>query len=230
MGKESKKLAAAYAKVSDSSYGLDAGLELLQSLETASFDETVEVHLRLGIDPTKADQAMRGAVVLPNGLGRTMRVAVVAQGEKVAEAESAGADEVGSEELIEKIGEGWFEFDTLIATPDMMGKLAKIGRILGPKGLMPNPKTGTVTFDLAKAVGEAKAGKVEYRVDKGANIHAPVGLKSFEQAKLSENIKSFIEAIVRAKPSASKGVFLKKVTLSSTMGPGINLDVGEFRL
>lgn len=224
-----KQLRNARAAVDKKSYNLQDAIVLLQSLKTSKFDETVEVHLRLGVDPTKAEQNLRGAVVLPNGLGKTLRVIVIAQGEKALEAESAGADAVGAEDLIDKIAGGWFEFDTMIATPDMMGKVAKVGKLLGPRGLMPNPKTGTVTFDIAQAVRESKAGKVEYRVDKGSNIHAPVGKKSFESTKLVENIQSFIDAIVRAKPSTAKGIYLRNIVVTSTMGPAIRLDTQPYR-
>lgn len=220
----------ARAKVEDKLYGLADGIELLRSVETSKFDESVEIHIRLGIDPTKTDQAIRGAVVLPHGLGKTVRVAVIAGGEKLKEAQTAGADHAGAEDLIEKIAGGWMEFDTLIATPDMMGKVAKVGKILGPKGLMPNPKTGTVSFDIAGAVREAKAGKVEYRLDKGSNVHAAVGKKSFDKKKIEENAQMFIDAIMRAKPASAKGVYVKRVVLSSTMGPGIHLDPAQFSI
>lgn len=223
-----KKITKARAKVEDKLYALADGIELLRSVETSKFDESVEIHMRLGIDPTKTDQAIRGAVVLPHGLGKTVRVAVIAGGEKLKEAQGSGADHVGAEDLIDKIAGGWMEFDTLIATPDMMGKVAKVGKILGPKGLMPNPKTGTVTFDVAAAIRETKAGKVEYRLDKGANIHAAVGKKSFDKKRIEDNARSFIEAIVRAKPASAKGIYLKRVVLSSTMGPGIHLDPAQF--
>lgn len=223
-----KKITKARAKVEDKLYALADGIDLLRSVETSKFDESVEIHMRLGIDPTKTDQAIRGAVVLPHGLGKTVRVAVIAGGEKLKEAQASGADHVGAEDLIDKIAGGWMEFDTLIATPDMMGKVAKVGKILGPKGLMPNPKTGTVTFDIAGAVRETKAGKVEYRLDKGANIHAAVGKKSFDRSKIEENARSFIDAIVRAKPASAKGVYVKRVVLTSTMGPGIHLDPAQF--
>jgi large subunit ribosomal protein L1 len=206
-------------------YGIDEALELLKKTAFAKFDETVEVSVRLGVDPRKADQMVRGAHVLPNGLGKNVRVLVFAKGEKAQEAESAGADYVGADDLAEKIQGGWFDFDTAIASPDMMGVVGKIGRLLGPRGLMPNPKVGTVTMDLARAVQEAKSGKIEYRVEKAGIVHAPVGKVSFDADKLKENILSLLDALVKAKPSTSKGIYLKKMSLSSTMGPGIHLDI-----
>ncbi|MBD1400240.1 50S ribosomal protein L1 [Pelovirga terrestris] len=206
-------------------YGIDEALELLKKSAFAKFDETVEVSVRLGVDPRKADQMVRGAHVLPNGLGKTVRVLVFAKGEKAQEAEAAGADYVGADDLAEKIQGGWFDFDTAIASPDMMGVVGKIGRLLGPRGLMPNPKVGTVTMDLARAVQEAKSGKIEYRVEKAGIVHAPVGKISFDPDKLKENILSLLDALVKAKPSTSKGIYLKKMSLSSTMGPGIHLDI-----
>jgi large subunit ribosomal protein L1 len=181
--------------------------------------------VRLGVDPRKADQMVRGAVVLPNGLGKTVRVLVFAKGEKAQEAQAAGADHVGADELVAKIQEGWFDFDTAIATPDMMGTVGKIGKLLGPRGLMPNPKVGTVTFEISRAVQEAKSGKIEYRVEKAGIIHAPVGKVSFEADKLKGNIVALMDALVKAKPATSKGTYLKKVSISSTMGPGVNVDV-----
>jgi large subunit ribosomal protein L1 len=206
-------------------YGIDEALELLKKAAFAKFDETVEICVRLGVDPRKADQMVRGAHVLPNGLGKNVRVLVFAKGEKAQEAESAGADYVGADDLAEKIQGGWFDFDTAIASPDMMGVVGKIGRLLGPRGLMPNPKVGTVTMDIARAVQEAKSGKIEYRVEKAGIVHAPVGKVSFDAEKLKENILSLLEALVKAKPSTSKGIYLKKMSLSSTMGPGIHLDI-----
>lgn len=206
-------------------YGIDEALELLKKAAFAKFDETVEISVRLGVDPRKADQMVRGAHVLPNGLGKNVRVLVFAKGEKAQEAESAGADYVGADDLAEKIQGGWFDFDTAIASPDMMGVVGKIGRLLGPRGLMPNPKVGTVTMDLARAVQEAKSGKIEYRVEKAGIVHAPVGKISFDAEKLKENILSLLDALVKAKPSTSKGIYLKKMSLSSTMGPGIHLDI-----
>jgi len=210
-------------------YGIDEALELVKKNAFAKFDETVDVSIRLGVDPRKADQMVRGAVVLPNGLGKTVRVLVFAKGEKAAEAQKAGADYVGADDLVEKIQGGWFDFDTAIASPDMMGVVGKIGRLLGPRGLMPNPKVGTVTMDVARAVTESKSGKIEYRVEKAGIIHAPVGKVSFEVEKLKENILSLIDVLVKAKPSAAKGTYLKKISISSTMGAGINLDVPQIQ-
>lgn len=208
-------------------YGIDEALELLKKATFAKFDETVDVSVRLGVDPRKADQMVRGAVVLPNGLGKTVRVLVFAKGQKAQEAEAAGADFVGAEDLAEKIQGGWFEFDTAIASPDMMGVVGKIGRVLGPRGLMPNPKVGTVTLDVARAVQEAKSGKIEYRVEKAGIVHAPVGKISFEAEKLKENILSLLDILIKVKPSTAKGTYLKKISLSSTMGVGINLDIPQ---
>ena len=206
-------------------YGLDEAIQLVKDTSFAKFDETVDVAVKLGVDPRKADQMVRGAVVLPNGLGKTVRVLVFAKGEKAQEAEQAGADFVGADDLVAKIQGGWFDFDTAIATPDMMGTVGKIGRLLGPRGLMPNPKVGTVTMDVERAVNEAKSGKVEYRVEKAGIVHAPVGKVSFEQGKLRENIVSLVDALVKAKPQTSKGIYLRKISLSSTMGPGVNIDI-----
>lgn len=208
-------------------YSLDEGLELVKQSAYAKFDETVDVSVRLGVDPRKADQMVRGAVVLPNGLGKTVRVLVFAKGEKAQEAEAAGADFVGADDLAEKIQGGWFDFDTAIASPDMMGIVGKIGRLLGPRGLMPNPKVGTVTMDIGRAVQEAKSGKIEYRVEKAGIIHAPVGKVSFDTEKLRENILSLIDVLIKAKPSTSKGTYLKKISLSSTMGAGVNIDIPQ---
>ena len=205
-------------------YEIDDALEIIKKGSFAKFDETVELSIRLGVDPRKADQMIRGAVVLPNGLGKNVRVLVFAKGEKAQEAEAAGADFVGADDLAEKIQGGWFEFDTAIASPDMMGVVGKIGRVLGPRGLMPNPKVGTVTMDVARAVEEAKSGTVEYRVEKAGIIHAPVGKISFDAQKLKENIMSLMDVLVKAKPSTAKGTYLKKVSLSSTMGASINID------
>ena len=216
----------AKAKVDRSrNYPVEEALALVKEAAYAKFDETVEVSVRLGVDPRKADQMVRGAVVLPNGLGKTVRVLVFAKGEKALEAKEAGADHVGGDDLVEKIQGGWFEFDTAIATPDMMGVVGKIGRLLGPRGLMPNPKVGTVTFEVGKAVEEAKSGKVAYRVEKAGIVHAPVGKVSFEADKLQENLVTLVDALVKAKPSSAKGTYLKKVSVSSTMGPGVNIDV-----
>ncbi|OHB27552.1 MAG: 50S ribosomal protein L1 [Desulfuromonadaceae bacterium GWC2_58_13] len=216
----------ASAKVDRSvAYPIGEAIALVKDSAYAKFDETVDVSVRLGVDPRKADQMVRGAVVLPNGLGKTVRVLVFAKGEKAQEATAAGADFVGADDLVAKIQGGWYDFDTAIATPDMMGTVGKIGRLLGPRGLMPNPKVGTVTFDLGRAVSEAKSGKIEYRVEKAGIVHAPVGKVSFEQQKLQENIISLVDALIKAKPSTSKGSYLKKVCISSTMGPGVVIDV-----
>ena len=223
-----KKLKEALAKVDRSkSYPLTAGIELVKSASYVKFNETVDIAVKLGVDPRHADQMVRGAVVLPNGLGKDVRVLVFAKGEKEKEATDAGADYVGADDLVAKIQEGWFEFDTAIATPDMMGVVGKIGKLLGPRGLMPNPKVGTVTFDVGRAVKESKSGKVEFRVEKAGIIHAPVGKVSFEADKLSENVLALIDALVKAKPSAAKGNYIRKISVSSTMGPGVNLDVAE---
>lgn len=206
-------------------YDVNEAIELVQKTAVANFDETIELAVRLGVDPRHADQQVRGTVVLPHGTGRTERILVFAKGEKAKEAEEAGADYVGGEELMKKIqDENWFEFDVVVATPDMMGVVGRIGRILGPKGLMPNPKAGTVTFEVAQAVQEIKAGKVEYRVDKAAIINVPIGKKSFGTEKLTENFKTLMSAIIRSKPAAAKGRYLRSVTVASTMGPGIRVN------
>lgn len=222
-GKQHK---AAKSKIDRSQvFPIDEAITLVKGAAYAKFDETVDICVRLGVDPRKADQMVRGAVVLPNGLGKTVRVLVFAKGEKAQEALDAGADYVGGDDLVAKIQGGWFEFDTAIATPDMMGTVGKIGKLLGPRGLMPNPKVGTVTFDVGRAVTESKSGKIEYRVEKAGIIHAPVGKVSFDADKLKGNIVALMEALVKAKPSTSKGTYLKKISLSSTMGPGVNIDV-----
>lgn len=215
------------AKLIDKSalYNPAEALELTVKTAKANFDETIELHVRLGVDPRHADQQVRGAVVLPNGTGKTVRVLVFAKGDKAKEAEAAGADFVGAEELVQKIqSENWFDYDVVVATPDMMGVVGRIGRVLGPKGLMPNPKSGTVTFDVAKAIAEIKAGKVEYRVDKTAIVHCPIGKKSFGAEKLQQNFHTLMEALVKAKPAAAKGQYIKSVTVSSTMGPGAKIN------
>ncbi len=206
---------------------LPEAVEFVKSHSKVKFDETVELAARLGVDPKYADQMVRGTVVLPHGTGKQVRVAVFAKGEKVAEAEAAGADIVGAEDLVEKVKGGFLDFDRAIATPDMMSEVGKLGRVLGPRGLMPNPKAGTVTFDVAKAVNEVKGGKIEFRVDKGGNLHVPVGKASFETTKLVENIVAFMREVVRLRPSAAKGTYVRTVTVSSTMGPGIRLDTSE---
>jgi large subunit ribosomal protein L1 len=225
MAKKGKKYLEA-AKLVDRSqaYTIQEAVELAKKTSTVKFDATVEAAFRLGVDPKKADQQIRGAVVLPNGTGKTQRVLVFAKGEKLKEAEAAGADYVGDAEYINKIQQGWFDFDVIVATPDMMGEVGKLGRVLGPKGLMPNPKTGTVTFDVTKAVNEIKAGKVEYRVDKSGNIHVPIGKVSFEDQKLVENFNTIFETMMKVKPSAAKGTYMKNVTVSTTMGPGVKVD------
>jgi len=206
-------------------YSAKEALDLVKKTSKANFDETVELHVRLGVDPRHADQQVRGAVVLPNGTGKTVKVLVFAKGEKANEAIQAGADFVGAEELIEKIQkENWFDYDVVVATPDMMGIVGRLGRILGPKGLMPNPKSGTVTFDVTKALADIKAGKVEYRVDKTAIVHVPIGKKSFDIDKLYENYTALMDALIKAKPAAAKGQYVKSVTLASTMGPGIKVN------
>jgi large subunit ribosomal protein L1 len=214
-------------------YPIDEAVEVLKGFPPTKFDETIEFSAQLGVDPKHADQQVRGTVLLPHGTGKTIRVLVLTRGEKEQEAKNAGADNVGSAEFVEKIKEGWFDFDVAIATPDMMGEVGKLGKLLGPRGLMPNPKSGTVTFDVAKAVREAKAGKIEYRVDKGANIHVPVGKMSFEKQKLVENVKALAQELVRAKPASSKGKYIKSMYISSTMGPSLAIDmaslVGEAR-
>ena len=223
--KESKNIAKARAQVEKRPYSLSDAVPLLQKVKYAKFDETVDLTLRLGVDPRHADQMVRGTVVLPHGLGKTKRVAVIASGERVKEAEAAGADFVGGEDMVEKIQkEGWTDFDALIATPDMMKSVGRLGKVLGPRGLMPNPKTGTVTNDVAGAIKEIKAGKVEFRTDKTALVHVPVGKLSFPVQKLIDNATTVISSVVRAKPSAAKGKYIKGITLSSTMGPGISLD------
>lgn len=206
-------------------YDVNEAIELVQQTSKAKFDETIELSVRLGVDPRHADQQVRGAVVLPHGTGKTRRVLVIAKGDKLKEAETAGADFFGGDEMVARIQtEGWMDFDVVVATPDMMGVVGRIGRVLGPKGLMPNPKSGTVTFDVAKAVEEIKAGKVEYRVDKASIVHVPIGKKSFGSEKLTENFQTIIDALIKAKPSAAKGRYLKSVSVASTMGPGIKIN------
>lgn len=229
MAKKGKKYLEALKLVDRTkTYDIAEAVELVKKTATAKFDETVEVAYRLGVDPKKADQQIRGAFVLPHGTGKTQKVLVFAKGEKAKEAEAAGADYVGDADYINKINQGWFDFDVVVATPDMMAEVGKLGRVLGPKGLMPNPKTGTVTFDVEKAVKDIKAGKVEYRVDKAGNVHVPIGKVSFDNDKLIENFEAITEAIIKAKPQASKGTYMKNVAISSTMGPGIRVDVSNF--
>ena len=226
MAKKSKKYVEALNKIDRTRlYDATEALSLVAEVATAKFDETVEAHIKLGVDSRHADQQVRGAIVLPHGTGKTKKVLVFAKGAKAAEAEAAGADFVGAEELVQKIqGENWFEFDIVVATPDMMGVVGRLGRVLGPKGLMPNPKSGTVTFDVAKAIDEIKAGKVEYRLDKTNIIHVPVGKVSFGGEKLAENFAALMDAIVKAKPAAAKGQYLRSVTVASTMGPGVKIN------
>jgi large subunit ribosomal protein L1 len=223
MTKRTKTAEAVYDRAKD--YSVEEAFGILKKLPNAKFDESVDLSLRLGVDPKHADQMVRGAIVLPHGIGKQVRVAVFAKGEKDKEAREAGADVVGAEDLVEKIQGGFMDFDSAIATPDLMGQVGRLGKVLGPRGLMPNPKVGTVTFDVARAVREVKAGKVEFRVDKAGNVHVPVGKKSFSEPALIANALALLEAIVRAKPAAAKGQYLRSVTLSSTMGPGIRLDV-----
>jgi large subunit ribosomal protein L1 len=229
MARHGKKFAAAKAKVpAGSKFDTQEALGLVKELSFAKFDETVEVATRLSVDPRKADQIVRGTVVLPHGTGKTVRVFVAAQGDKEREAREAGADYVGLEHLA-KIQEGWMDFDVMVATPDVMGKVGPLGRVLGPRGLMPTPKAGTVTFDVAKAVREIKAGKIEYRVDKTGNVHAPIGRVSFGVDQLVANLGAIMDSIVRARPSAAKGTYIRSVTVSSTMGPGIAIDPNLYR-
>ena len=229
--KISKNLAKARALVEPRPYLLADAVPLLQKVKYAKFDETVDITLRLGVDPKHADQMVRGTVVLPHGLGKSKTVAVIASGDKVREAEAAGAEYFGGEELVERIQkEGWTDFDALIATPDMMRSVGRLGKVLGPRGLMPNPKTGTVTSDVASAIREIKAGKVEFRTDKTALVHVPVGKLSFEPQKLVDNAMTIISSVVKAKPSAAKGKYIRAVTLSSSMGPGIDLDFAAAEL
>ncbi|WP_138420190.1 50S ribosomal protein L1 [Aquibacillus sediminis] len=218
------------AKLVDRSKAYDTkeAIELVQKTAKANFDETVEAAFRLGVDPKKADQQIRGAMVLPHGTGKTQTVLVFAKGDKAKEAEAAGADYVGDQELINKINQGWFEFDVVVATPDMMAEVGKLGRVLGPKGLMPNPKTGTVTFEVEKAVNEIKAGKVEYRVDKSSNIHVPIGKVSFDLDKLVENFEAIADQLMKVKPQAAKGIYMRNAAVTSTMGPGVKVDTASF--
>jgi large subunit ribosomal protein L1 len=213
----------------DELYAPLAAIKIAKSASKKKFDETLDVSMRLGVDPRKADQMVRGTVNLPHGTGKTSRVLVFANAEKAEAAREAGADVVGGDELIEKVAGGWLDFDAVVATPDMMGKVGRLGRVLGPRGLMPNPKAGTVTMDVAKAVREIKAGKIEFRVDKTGNVHAPIGKVSFSEAQLADNVQAFMDTIVRAKPAAAKGTYIRSATISSTMGPGVRLDTAGYR-
>ena len=224
MARTGKKFEAAKAKVDAKLYSLEEAIPLVQNIKFAKFDESVELTMRLGVNPKHADQMVRGTVVLPHGLGRTKRVVVIASAEKQEEAEAAGADTVGGEELVDKIQKGWMDFDSVVATPDMMRSVGKLGRLLGPRGLMPNPKTGTVTVDVSKAVEEIKAGKVEYRVDKAGIVHVPIGKASFATESLLENARVLVSSVIKAKPVAAKGKYVKSMALSSTMGPGVRVD------
>jgi len=209
-------------------YDMDEAFALLRNTAKVKFDESVELHIKLGVDGRHADQQVRGAIVLPHGTGKTKRVLVIAKGDKAAEAEKAGAEFVGAEDMVQKIqSENWFDFDVIVATPDMMGLVGRLGRVLGPKGLMPNPKSGTVTFDIERAINEIKAGKVEFRLDKTNIVHVAIGKMSFEDAKLVDNFRALMDAVVKAKPSAAKGTYLRSVTLTSTMGPGIRLNAAK---
>jgi large subunit ribosomal protein L1 len=227
MKKQSKKYVEAAAKVEDRDYQIDEAIKLCKEASFAKFDETVDLAFRLGVDPRHADQMIRGAIALPAGTGKNVIVCVITSGDKVKAAEEAGADFAGGDDIVQKIAGGWLEFDRVIASPDMMGKLGRIGRVLGPRGLMPNPKLGTVTPDVAKAVTEQKAGKVEYRTEKNGIIHVPIGKKSFDDAKLRQNLDAIVSAIVKAKPSSAKGTYLKSLAMSTTMGPGVKIDTQE---
>ena len=230
MAQHGKRYEAARTSIDrERTYAPVEAVRMLKDLPAAKFDETVEVHFRLGLNVRHADEQLRGTLMLPHGTGRDVRVAVFAEGDKAREAEEAGADVVGSADLAKRIEEGFLDFDVAIATPDQMGNVGRLGRVLGPRGLMPNPKTGTVTFDVGKAVSEAKAGKLEYRTDRGANVHVAIGKKSFDERKLVENYAAVVEEIVRAKPSAAKGRYIRQITLTSTMGPGIHVDPARTR-
>ncbi|NKB90124.1 MAG: 50S ribosomal protein L1 [Acidobacteria bacterium] len=224
MPKHGKNFTAAMAKIESHEYQIGDAISAIKGASFVKFDESVEVALNLGVDPRHADQMVRASVVLPHGTGKTSRIVVIAQGEKVKEAEDAGADHVGGQDLVEKIAGGWLEFEAVISTPDMMREVGKLGRVLGPRGLMPNPKTGTVTFDVAKAVDDIKAGKLDFRVDKNGVVHAPVGKVSFDEAQLNDNVMALFGAIMRSKPAASKGKYIKSAFLTSTMGPSVRID------
>ncbi|MGH7458249.1 MAG: 50S ribosomal protein L1 [Longimicrobiaceae bacterium] len=229
MARHGKKFRAAAERVpQDEVFGPDQALALVKELSSRGFDESVEVAVRLGVDPRHADQIVRGVVALPHGTGKAVRVLVIAQGDKLREAEEAGADYAGIE-FVKKIEDGWLDFDVMVATPDTMGQVGKLGRLLGPRGLMPTPKAGTVTADVKRAVEEIKAGKIEFRVDRSGNVHAPIGKISFEAGRLAENFRSLMDSLMRARPSAAKGVYVRSVTVSSTMGPGVPVDVNLFR-
>jgi large subunit ribosomal protein L1 len=224
MAKHGKKFTAAKAQVAERPYTIEDAVPLVQKVKFTKFDETVEMALRLGVDPKHSDQMVRGTVVMPHGLGKSKRVLAIAGGEKQKEAQEAGADVVGGEEMVEKIQGGWMDFDAVVATPDMMRAVGRLGKVLGPRGLMPNPKTGTVTFEVGKAVKEIKAGKVEFRVDKTGIVHAPIGKTSFPAKNLIDNAHALVDSVVKAKPAAAKGRYLRSVTISSTMGPGVSID------
>ena len=229
MPRHGKKFREAQARVPEGqNYSVPEAVSLVKELSFAKFDETVEAAVRLGVDPRHADQIVRGAVVLPHGTGKTARVLVIAQGDRAREAEEAGADFVGVE-YVQKIKDGWLDFDVAVATPDMMGQVGQLGRILGPRGLMPTPKAGTVTMDVSRAVREIKAGKIEFRTDKTGNLHVPIGKVSFDSTKLEENLNAFMDTVIRAKPSAAKGQYVRGITVSSTMGPGVTVDANTFR-
>eukprot|EP01108_Squamamoeba_japonica_P009172 TRINITY_DN8463_c0_g1_i1.p1 TRINITY_DN8463_c0_g1~~TRINITY_DN8463_c0_g1_i1.p1 ORF type:complete len:235 (-),score=12.37 TRINITY_DN8463_c0_g1_i1:744-1448(-) len=227
MEKQSKKFLEAAAKVEAKNYTIEEAIKLAKEVSFAKFDETVDLAFRLGVDPRHADQMIRGAIALPAGTGKEVKVCVITSGDKIKAAEEAGADFVGGDDIVAKIAGGWLEFDRVIASPDMMGKLGRIGRVLGPRGLMPNPKLGTVTPDVAKAVAEQKAGKVEYRTEKNGIIHVPIGKASFDDTKIRQNFDAIVTAIIKAKPSSSKGTYLKSLAISTTMGPGIKIDTLE---
>lgn len=222
-----KKYLAVKAQVEPRTYSIEEALGLIKKLKYTKFDETVDLAIRLGVDPKHSDQMVRGSVVLPHGTGKKVRIAVFAKGEKEKEAKEAGADVIGAEDLVEKISKSWMEFDRVVATPDLMGMVGKLGKILGPRGLMPNPKSGTVTFDVAKAIREIRQGRVEYKVEKAGIVHLPVGKVSFDVQKLTDNVNTIMESILKAKPASAKGAYLKSITLSSTMGPGVPVDVSS---
>ena len=230
MPKHGKNFNAASAKVEAREYGLDEAIATIKAASFTKFDESVDVAVNLGVDPRHADQMVRASVVLPHGTGKTSRILVIAQGEKAKEAEEAGADHVGGKDLVEKIAGGWLDFDAVISTPDMMREVGKLGRVLGPRGLMPNPKTGTVTFDVAKAVGDIKAGKLDFRVDKNGVVHAAVGKISFDEAQLGDNVRALFVALMRVKPASSKGKYVKSVFLTSTMGPSVRVEPGAVEI